>query len=283
MDYNPNWSQMAHAAAGPNPRPLALALKDPARGLPVAAGTLLLAFGLKERGLLGCVAAVAGGALVTAGFWGVTDEIEDESDAPRAGEAEKQLAAAQGWKSAAVVSRAVSINRPRAELYAFWRDFANLPRFMENVKSIEALDDTRSRWTVAAPAGQEVTWVAVVTEDRTGERIAWEAAPGSQIRNAGWVEFADGPDGRGTEVRAVIAYEPPAGQAGRVVAKLLQREPQVQARRDLRRFKQIMEAGEIATAKAPFAAPRAASPVAKLREMGAGRDRAAAETAQPVM
>ena len=153
--------------------------------------------------------------------------------------------------------RAVMINRPRQELYDFWRDFRNLPAFMENVKSVELLESGRSSWIVAGPAGAEFELVSEITEERPGDYIAWRSLEESDIDHEGWVEFRDNAFGRGTEVRVFISYDPPAGTIGKVVAKVLQREPRVQARRELRRFKQLMETGEIPTSKAPDAAPRA--------------------------
>lgn len=153
--------------------------------------------------------------------------------------------------------RAVMINRPRKELYDFWRDFRNLPTFMENVKSVELLEAGRSSWLVAGPAGSELELVSEIIEERPGEYIAWRSLEESDIDHDGWIEFRDNPFGRGTEVRVFIDYDPPAGAIGKVVAKVLQREPRVQARRELRRFKQLMETGEISTSKAPDAAPRA--------------------------
>ncbi|MFC7379260.1 SRPBCC family protein [Brevundimonas sp. GCM10030266] len=153
--------------------------------------------------------------------------------------------------------RAVMINRPRQALYAYWRDVAQLPTFMENVKAVEVIDDRRSSWTVAGPAGVDVELVSEITEDRPGEYIAWRSTEESDVDHEGWIEFRDNPYGRGTEVRVLISYDPPAGAVGKLVAKVLQREPRVQARRELRRFKQLMETGEIPTSRAPDAAPRA--------------------------
>jgi uncharacterized membrane protein len=153
--------------------------------------------------------------------------------------------------------RAAMINRPRQELYAFWRDFRNLPAFTENVKSVDVLDDRRSQWTIAGPAGSDVDLVSEITEDRPGEYIAWRSTEGSDVDHEGWIEFRDNAFGRGTEVRVFISYDPPAGAIGKAVAKVMQREPRVQARRELRRFKQLMETGEISSSKAPDAAPRA--------------------------
>jgi uncharacterized membrane protein len=146
----------------------------------------------------------------------------------------------------ALSAEAVTINRPAHELYEFWRDPTNLVQVMENICSIEPMGGDRSRWTVKAPAGRTVSWEAVITEDVPGQRITWQSAEGADVANSGRIEFQDvGP--RGTVVRATIAYDPPGGAVGQLIAKLLQREPRLQSRRDLRRFKQLMETGEIAT------------------------------------
>jgi uncharacterized membrane protein len=148
----------------------------------------------------------------------------------------------------AVVGRTVTINKPRAELYAFWRDFQNLPRFMENVESIRSTGDNRLVWTIAAPAWQSVEVESQIVEERENELIAWRSVEGSQIDTEGRITFKDAPSGRGTLVEAIIAYKPPAGELGRMIAKLFGREPAIQGRRELKRFKMLMETGEIATA-----------------------------------
>ncbi|WP_375398470.1 SRPBCC family protein [uncultured Sphingomonas sp.] len=149
-------------------------------------------------------------------------------------------------KGDAIVGRAVTINRPAGELYAYWRDFTNLATFMDNVVEISATDDNRSHWVVKAPGGRTVEWNAVVTEDQPNETIAWTSEEGADVPNSGRIEFRDAGD-RGTVVTATIVYDPPAGALGKLIAKMFQREPAIQARRDLRRFKQLMETGEIAT------------------------------------
>ncbi len=151
-----------------------------------------------------------------------------------------------GWREHRVVGRTVTIDRPRHELYQTWRSFDAFPRFMENVETVERLDDNRSRWTIKAPAGQTVSFTTRITEDRQNEVIAWESEEDAEVRNSGRVEFRDAPAGRGTQVDLTIAYDPPGGMIGALAAKLYQREPQLQARRDLKRFKQLMETGEIA-------------------------------------
>lgn len=146
-----------------------------------------------------------------------------------------------------LIGRTVTINRPRAEIYAFWRNLTNLPRFMENIVSITPLDDTRSHWIVQAPAGKTVEWDAVIVEDIPDQLIRWQSAEGAEVTHSGHIEFRDAQAGRGTAVTATILYDPPAGSIGKIVAKLFQEEPEIQARRDLRRLKQLLETGEIAT------------------------------------
>nr|WP_229658647.1 SRPBCC family protein [Tsuneonella deserti] len=145
-----------------------------------------------------------------------------------------------------MLEEAVTIRRPANELYAFWRQQENLAGVMENVVSIEKLDDKRSRWTVKAPAGREVSWESVITNDIPDRELTWQSAEGADIANSGRVRFEEAGE-RGTVVRATIAYDPPAGIVGQLVAKLFQREPRIQTRRDLHRFKQLMETGEITT------------------------------------
>jgi uncharacterized membrane protein len=147
----------------------------------------------------------------------------------------------------ALVGRAVTINRPVAELYAYWRNFGNLATFMDNVVSVSVLDDKRSHWVVKAPDGKTVEWDAVITEERENALIAWASEDGADVPNSGRIDFREA-GARGTVVTATILYDPPGGTIGKLIAKMFQREPAIQARRDLRRFKQLMETGEIATA-----------------------------------
>ena len=143
------------------------------------------------------------------------------------------------------VERSLVIDRPADELYAFWRDFENLPRFMEHLESVTVLTPRRSRWTAHAPAGARVTWDAEIHNEIPGRLIAWRSLPGAAVPNAGSVHFTPLAGGASTEVRVVLSYEPPAGKVGVAVAKLLGEEPRQQVDEDLRRFKQVMESGEI--------------------------------------
>ena len=147
----------------------------------------------------------------------------------------------------AIVGKSVTINRPRSELFAYWRDFSNLPSFMHAIESIETSGNGRSTWTIKAPAGQHVTLETELTAVVEGQSIGWKSTDGSQIRTAGLVTFADAPADRGTVVTAEIGYEPPGGDVGRLIAKLFRAEPNIQARHELKRFKMLMETGEIAT------------------------------------
>jgi uncharacterized membrane protein len=147
-----------------------------------------------------------------------------------------------------LIGRSVTIDQPRDKLYAFWRDFKNLPLFMHNIRSVEAISARVSHWVVEAPAGKTVEWDSEITADEPEALIAWRSLEGTNVRNSGRVEFRDSPDGRGTVVTVTLVYDPPGGSVGKLIAKLFQKEPKVQARQDLRRFKQLMETGEIATA-----------------------------------
>ena len=178
-------------------------------------------------------------------------DVRDDAPSYVSKDSDLQKSEAPGGEGT-VWGRTISIRRPREEIYAFWRDFSNLARVMENIESITVLDDKRSHWTVRGPNGS-YEWESVLTEDRPGELIAWDAQ--GDIKNSGRIEFRDGPPGHGTYVRAVLAYDPPGGVVGKFIAKLTQKEPQISSTRDLRRFKQLMETGEIATTTPPNREP----------------------------
>lgn len=204
-------------------------------GLTVAALT-----GAAVLGVLGARALARNNGNVGRRFRRILDALTDRIDG--AGDD-------AAYESEDLMGRAVTINRPRHELYAFWRDFGNLARILENIESVTELDERRSHWVVRAPAGTTVEWDSVIVEDIADELISWQSDVGADITHSGRVDFRDAPGGRGTLVTVTIAYDPPAGAVGKLVAKLFQREPKVQARRDLRRFKQFMETGEIATSR----------------------------------
>ena len=145
------------------------------------------------------------------------------------------------------VEKHITVGRPAAELYTFWRKLENLPSVMRHLESVTELSDTRSHWVAKAPAGRTVAWDADLVSDRKNELLAWRSLEGSDIDNAGSVSFNELSHGRGTELAVVLAYEPPLGKVGATLAWLMGEEPAVQLQDDLRRFKQLMETGEIAT------------------------------------
>jgi uncharacterized membrane protein len=163
---------------------------------------------------------------------------------------------AEAGKGYELVGRSVTIARPRADLYEFWREFNNLGSFLQHVRSVRSDDPVRSHWLVGT-GKQTIGWDSIVIEDIPNEVIAWRAVDGSQVTHEGRVEFRDAPSGRGTVVAATLFYDAPGGTIGKLSAQLFHRDAKTQARRELRRFKQLMETGEISTAAPPDTAPRA--------------------------
>ena len=142
------------------------------------------------------------------------------------------------------VTKAITVWRPPDEVYRFWRDFENLPRFMRHLESVR-VTESRSHWKASGPAGKSVEWDAEIVEDRPHELIAWRSLPGADVDNRGQVRFRPAPGGRGTEIHVEMVYDPPAGGLGKAVAKLFGRDADQQIYGDLRRFKQILETGEV--------------------------------------
>ena len=142
------------------------------------------------------------------------------------------------------------VNRAPEEVYAFWRNFQNFPRFMRHVESVQDLGDGRSHWKVKGPAGMDVEWDARIIADVPNEVITWRSLENSDVDNAGAVRFERAPGGRGTIVKVNLEYNPTAGALGAMVAKLFGEEPQQQLDDDLRRFKQVMEVGEVVVSEA---------------------------------
>lgn len=142
------------------------------------------------------------------------------------------------------------VNRSPDEVYRFWRSFQNLPRFMKHLEAVEDLGDGRSRWKAKGPAGTQVEWEATIIADVPGEVITWRSLENSDVDNAGAVRFEAAPGNRGTIVKVHIQYNPPAGVIGATVAKLFGEEPEQQLDDDLRRFKQVLEVGEVVVSDA---------------------------------
>ena len=143
------------------------------------------------------------------------------------------------------VNKSIVINSSPEELYRYWRDFENLPRFMHHLESVKVTGEGRSHWVATAPAGTTVEWDAEITEDRPNELIAWQSLEGADVYNRGSVRFERAPGNRGSIVHVKIDYDPPGGKLGAAVAKLFGEDPEQQLNADLRRFKQVIELGEV--------------------------------------
>jgi uncharacterized membrane protein len=145
------------------------------------------------------------------------------------------------------IEKSVTINRPAEELYRFCRNFENLPHLMNHLKSVRVIDEKRSHWVAETPAGMMVEWDAEIINEIPNELIAWRSLENSQIPHAGTVRFEKAANGQETVVRVILNYDQPAGRLGTIAARLLGRDPKQQLEESLRRFKQIMEAGETPT------------------------------------
>lgn len=141
---------------------------------------------------------------------------------------------------------AITIKAPPEDLYARWRDFEGLPEFMYHLVSVDDRGGGKSHWVAKAPAGTIVEWDAEILDDVPGQRIAWRSVEGSSVDNSGVVRFQPAPRDQGTEVHVELEYSPPGGALGALVAKLFGEEPNQQVSDDLRRFKQLVETGEVA-------------------------------------
>jgi uncharacterized membrane protein len=142
------------------------------------------------------------------------------------------------------VYESIVINRPPAELFQFWRDFANLPRFMEHLEDVQVINHKRSVWTAKAPVGMRVRWEAEVINEIEGELIGWQSTANADVATAGSVRFVPAANGQ-TEIIVHLQYEPPAGKLGSLVASMFGEEPSQQIRADLRRLKELLETGAI--------------------------------------
>lgn len=217
-------------------------LSDTERLVSGIAGGGLIAYGLKRGDAAGAALAVVGGLLGLRGATGhcqIKDAIETNSQ-PNNGRSNTQ-----SWLSGKIeVKKAVTINKSQTELYAFWRNFENLPQFMNHLESVITIDDTRSHWKATAPLGYTVEWQAEITDEVLNEKIAWRSLQGADIPNSGSVEFRPTAN-RGTEVVVHLTYEAPAGKIGSLAAKIFGEEPAQQVAEDLRRFKSLMEANLI--------------------------------------
>jgi uncharacterized membrane protein len=219
------------------------------RWLSMVAGGALAAYALRRRSIPGGTAALAGAALLYRGATGHCD-LYQALGINRAGghgtgvladlgsDTRRQLGGSAGIH----VEEWITIDRPVDQVYRFWRNFENLPKFMEHLDSVATREAGVSHWVARGPAGMKVEWDARVINEIDNKLIAWQSLEGSMVSTAGSVNFRE--TTRGTEVRVHLQYNPPAGKLGAAVARLFGEEPRVQIREDLERFKQLMETGK---------------------------------------
>ena len=216
-------------------------LGEPERYVSILGGLGLILLGLSRRGSSGVLFGALGAALIQRGVTGQCALYQSlgvsSAKSERPGVPDNV---------GAKIEQSVVINRPREELYGFWRHFPNLVRVMKHIERIDLLDERRSHWVVQTPRGQRMEWDAEVINEHPGELIAWESLPGAQVAHAGTVRFEPVPNGQGTVVHVKLEYNPPGGLLGRLAGMLVGERAEREIQEDLAEFKKIMESGEMA-------------------------------------
>lgn len=232
----------------------------------LVAGSALVSFGLVRRSMpLSAVTIASGVPLLVRGWTGhcaVYNALDMNTAEQAVGQSKPAgVPAGKGIK----VEQQVTINRSQADVFRFWSNFENLPQFMDHLESVKQHQNGSSHWVAKAPLGTTVEWDAEIVDAKVNEFISWRSKPGATVPNEGTVRFSPAQTGDATEVHVSLSYSPPAGVIGATVAKLFGEEPNMQVNGDLRRFKNIMETGEIPTTKG----------------QSSGRDEAPAKSATP--
>lgn len=217
----------------------ASSLRDAEDWLALSGGALLLVVGASRRSALGALVAVSSLPLLYRGVAGHWPTFMNGLTAP------SDTRTALGGTRGVRVREAIRLELPLADVYRFWRRLENLPRFMRHLDRVTEGADGTSHWVAAGPAGLAVEWHATIINEVENTVIAWQSLPDSDVATAGSVTFASARAGRSTEVTVNLQYAPPAGKTGAFIASLFGREPSHTIREDLRRFKQLLEAGEI--------------------------------------
>jgi uncharacterized membrane protein len=221
-------------------------VSDKERIASLLGGGALMGWGINKGSWTGYLAAAAGTALAWRGATGHCDVYAalGLNSKKRSGRN-----VSVPYELGIRVDKAITVDKPREEVYRFWRNFENLGNFMQHIESVKEIDNKHSHWVAKAPAGISVQWDAEVINEKENELIGWRSLPGADVPNAGSVQFTDHPAGRGTIVKIELQYDPPGGNVGQMFAKLIGQDPEAQIEGDLRRFKQLMETGEIITTK----------------------------------
>lgn len=226
-------------------RELDVNVAQPERVGSVLGGAFLAVLGLKQGGLGGALLALVGGMFVYRGATGhcyLYEEIGVDTARPRRS---RGVPGNKGIR----VERTIRIERTASDLYNYWRQLENLPRFMAHLKSVRQFGRNRSHWIVKGPAGTSVEWDAEIINERPGKMLAWQSLPGAEVENAGSVWFEPVSGGFFTEVKVALQYQPPAGVVGAAVAKIFGESPEQQLEADLARFKNLVEHGAVANAE----------------------------------
>ncbi len=213
---------------------------NPERWVSVVAGSALAAYGLTRRSIPGLVVAALGGAIAWRGATGRCPLYQTLgiSTAGNADQEERHVSVPYGRGIG--VEESVIVNVSPEEVYRFWRNFENLPRFMSHLKSVRVIDDKRSHWIARGPAGTDAQWDAEIINEIPNELIGWRSVDGANVRNAGSVHFTPA-NGKGTEVKVELRYDPPAGVIGATIAKILGKDPAREVQEDLRALKELIE------------------------------------------
>ena len=228
-------------------------VNEPERLASLMGGGALIAWGMKQRSLAGWLTAAAGGALAYRGATGhcpmyralginTTNRSGRNVSIP--------------YELGIRVDYSITIDKAPEELYTFWRNLENLPKFMKHLECVKEIDNKTSHWVAKGPAGANIQWKAEIINEVENEMIGWRSLPGADVPNAGSVHFTPDPGGRGTRITVALQYNPPAGTVGALVARLLGKDPEQQIAGDMRRFKQLMETGEVSTTEGQSAGRR---------------------------
>ncbi|MBC7927479.1 MAG: DUF2892 domain-containing protein [Bryobacteraceae bacterium] len=221
------------------------------RWFSLVAGTGLLAYGIVRRDKTGLGMAALGSSLAMRGAKGhcTVYQAFGLNTAERGTEKGTGSRSGVSYGLGIRVDHEVRIDKPVEELYRFWRNFENLPRFMHHLESVRETGDKTSHWIVRGPVGWRVDWDAEIVNEIENSLIGWRSLPGSQVENGGSVHFEESDNGT-TVVRVALQYNPPAGSVGAIISKALGEDPEVMIREDLHRFKQLMETGAVTSRNA---------------------------------
>lgn len=213
------------------------------RGASVLAGSILIYTGLRKRSWAGLSLGALGAGLIARGVSGHCAAYRALGVRTTAGDETNHVSVPYG--EGIRVDKTVTVNKPRFEVYSFWRNLENLPSFMQHLDRVRQTSDRVSHWVAKAPLGRTVEWDAEIISDEPGERIGWRSLAGADVNNAGSVHFKDAAAHRGTEVKVELQFIPPGGVLGSIVAKIMGEHPEQQVEEDLRRFKMMLETGEV--------------------------------------